>query len=93
MKGRPCPPLYPRGWNTAKSALSGRYVWIKTATPRTGSEQGQKNTGKGEKGKKAKPEKVFTLVHKVEISFRIVPSILSLFPDLFKHGPHPVLGM
>jgi hypothetical protein len=68
-------------------------VWIKTATPTTGSEQGQKNTGKGKKGKKVKPEKVFTPVHKAKISFGIVPSILSLFPDPFKHGPHPVLGM
>jgi hypothetical protein len=52
-----------------ESALSGRNVWIKTATPRTGTEQGQKNTGKGKKGKKAKPEKVFMPVDKVKISF------------------------
>ncbi|KAJ7778058.1 hypothetical protein B0H14DRAFT_2631410 [Mycena olivaceomarginata] len=68
MKGRPCPPLYPRGWNTVESALSGRNVWIKTAAPATGSEQGQKNTGKGKKGKKVKPEKVFTPVHKIRSS-------------------------
>jgi hypothetical protein len=67
MKGRLCPPLHPRGWNTVESVLSGRNVWIKTATPRTGTEQGQKNTGKGKKGKKAKPEKVFTLVDKVKV--------------------------
>ncbi|KAJ7800315.1 hypothetical protein B0H14DRAFT_2616344 [Mycena olivaceomarginata] len=41
---------------------------IKTATPRTGTEQGQKNTGKGKKGKKAKPEKVFTPVDKIHPS-------------------------
>ncbi|KAJ7805954.1 hypothetical protein B0H14DRAFT_2610803 [Mycena olivaceomarginata] len=39
-------------------------MWIKTATPRTGMEQGQKNTGKGKKGKKAKPEKVLMPVDK-----------------------------
>ncbi|KAJ7895247.1 hypothetical protein B0H14DRAFT_2558823 [Mycena olivaceomarginata] len=86
MKGRPCPPLHPRGSN--QPSVEG--MWIKTATPRTGMEQGQKNTGKGKKGKKAKPEKVLMPVDKnlaVFGSFQIHSSVVHILPSEYEKKP------
>jgi hypothetical protein len=52
-----------------ESALSGRNMWIGAAAPRTGAGRVRRNMGKGKKGRKMKPEKVFTPVDKVKISF------------------------